>query len=48
MLIERNETQASAIRNAKLHIIEDIGHELAPAEWPQIIEAVGAHTEGTV
>ena len=39
---------AQAIPNAKLHIIEGMGHELPPAAWPQIIEAIGAHTEVTL
>jgi pimeloyl-ACP methyl ester carboxylesterase len=39
---------AQAIPNAKLHIIQGMGHELPPAAWPEIIEAIGAHTEGTV
>jgi len=39
---------AQAIPNAKLHIIQGMGHELPPAAWPEIIEAVGLHTEGIV
>jgi pimeloyl-ACP methyl ester carboxylesterase len=39
---------ARAIPNAKLHIIRGMGHELPPAAWPEIIEAIGTHTERTV
>jgi pimeloyl-ACP methyl ester carboxylesterase len=39
---------AQAIPKAKLHIIQGMGHELPPAAWPEIIEAIGEHTEGTV
>jgi pimeloyl-ACP methyl ester carboxylesterase len=39
---------AQAIPNAKLHIIQGMGHELPPAAWPEIIEAIGAHTEETL
>jgi pimeloyl-ACP methyl ester carboxylesterase len=35
---------AQAIPDAKLHIIEGMGHELPPAEWPEVIEAIGVHT----
>jgi len=39
---------AQAIPNAKLHIIRGMGHELPPAIWPEIIEAIGVHTRVTV
>jgi pimeloyl-ACP methyl ester carboxylesterase len=39
---------AQAIPNAKLHIIHGMGHELPPGAWPEIIEAIGVHTAGTV
>jgi pimeloyl-ACP methyl ester carboxylesterase len=39
---------AQSIPDAKLHIIEGMGHELPPAAWPEIVEAIGGHTEGTV
>jgi len=38
---------AQAILEAKLHIIPGMGHELPPAAWPEILEAIGAHTQGT-
>jgi pimeloyl-ACP methyl ester carboxylesterase len=37
---------AQAIPKAKLHIIQGMGHELPPAAWPEIIEAIGGHTDG--
>jgi pimeloyl-ACP methyl ester carboxylesterase len=39
---------AQAMPNAKLYIIEGMGHELPPAAWPQIIGEIGVHTEGAV
>ena len=39
---------AQAIPDAKLHIIQGMGHELPPAVWPEIIEAIGVHTGGVV
>jgi proline iminopeptidase len=39
---------AQAIPDARLHLVEGVGHELPPAVWPEIIEAIGLHTEGTV
>jgi pimeloyl-ACP methyl ester carboxylesterase len=39
---------AQAIPDAKLHIIQGMGHELPPAAWPEIIEAIARHTQGTV
>jgi len=38
---------AQAIPNAKLHIIQGMGHELPSAAWPEIPEAVGVHTQET-
>jgi len=38
---------ARAIPNAKLHIIQGMGHELPSAAWPEIPEAVGVHTQET-
>jgi len=38
---------AQAILEAKLHIIPGMGHQLPPAAWPGILEAIGAHTQGT-
>jgi len=38
---------AQTILNAKLHIIQGMGHELPPAAWPEILEAIGVHTQGT-
>ncbi len=35
---------AEAVPHAKLHIIQGMGHELPPAAWPEIIEAIGVHT----
>ena len=39
---------AQVIPDAKLHIIQGMGHELPPAVWPEIIEAIGVHTGGIV
>ncbi|MFZ0254864.1 MAG: hypothetical protein WAN46_04275 [Gammaproteobacteria bacterium] len=42
---------AEAIPDAKLHVIhviQGMGHEFPPAAWPEVIEAIGKHTDGSV
>ena len=37
------ERTAEVIPDAKLLMVEGMGHDLAPPLWPQIIDAVAAH-----
>jgi hypothetical protein len=36
---------AQAIPDAKLQVIQGMGHELPAPAWPEIVEAIGVHTE---
>lgn len=36
---------AEAIPGAKLLILEGMGHDLPPALWPKLVEAISAHTQ---
>jgi pimeloyl-ACP methyl ester carboxylesterase len=37
---------ARAVPNAKLFVVQGVGHELPSEVWPEIIKAIGVHTEG--
>jgi pimeloyl-ACP methyl ester carboxylesterase len=41
--VEAGRDTAAAVPGAKLMIIEGLGHQMPPAVWPQLIEAVAGH-----
>ena len=44
IVLDGGRATAAAVPGADLLIIEDMGHYLAEAHWPQIVEAIAANT----
>ena len=43
--VEGGRDTARCVPGAELMIIEGMGHDLHPADWPRIVDAIHAHTE---
>ena len=45
--ISAGERTAEVIPGAQLLVFDDMGHDLPPALWPQYVEAITNHANGT-